>query len=171
VVLLQKSVLFLGHPAYALTVVLFSLLFFSGLGSLLSGRIPEASLPAAMPKLLLLVVGLIVASVLTLSPLFYALVHLGASWRVPITVLALAPLGLALGVPMPSGIRLLARRAPELIPWAWGVNGAASVLGSVGAIALAMVWGFDQALLVAALVYLSCLGFVTRALRASPPGP
>jgi hypothetical protein len=171
VVLLQKSVLFLGHPAYALTVVLFSLLFFSGLGSLLSGRIPEASLPAAMPKLLLLVVGLIVASVLALSPLFYALVHLGASWRVPITVLALAPLGLALGVPMPSGIRLLARRAPELVPWAWGVNGAASVLGSVGAIALAMVWGFDQALLVAALVYLAGLGFVTRALRASPPGP
>ena len=171
VVLLQKSVLFLGHPAYALTVVLFSLLFCSGLGSLLSGRIPEASLPAAMPKLLLLVVGLIVASVLALSPLFYALVHLGASWRVPITVLALAPLGLALGVPMPSGIRLLARRAPELVPWAWGVNGAASVLGSVGAIALAMVWGFDQALLVAALVYLAGLGFVTRALRASPPGP
>jgi hypothetical protein len=72
---------------------------------------------------------------------------------------------------MPSGIRLLAQRAPELVPWAWGVNGAASVLGSVGAIALAMVWGFDQALLVAALLYLAGLGFVMRALRASPPGP
>jgi hypothetical protein len=84
-------------------------------------------------------------------------------------VLALAPLGLALGLPMPSGIRLLAQRAPELIPWAWGVNGAASVLGSVAAIALAMVWGFDQALLVAALLYLAGLGFATRALRASPP--
>ena len=171
VVLLQKSVLFLGHPAYALTVVLFSLLFFSGLGSFVSGRIPDASLPGAMPKLLLLVVALIVGSVLALSPLFYALVHLGASWRVPITVLALAPLGLALGMPMPSGIRLLAQRAPELVPWAWGVNGAASVLGSVGAIALAMVWGFDQALLVAALVYLAGLGFVVRALRASQPAP
>ena len=85
----------------------------------------------------------------------------------PITILALAPLGLALGVPMPTGIRILAQRAPELIPWAWGVNGAASVLGSVGAIALAMVWGFDQALLVAAGLYLAGLGFVTRAVRAS----
>jgi predicted membrane-bound spermidine synthase len=169
VVLLQKSVLFLGHPAYALSVVLFSLLFFSGLGSRLSGRISDASLARALPKLMLLVVALIGVSVLVLSPLFYALVHLGAAWRVVIAVLALAPLGLALGLPMPSGIRLLAQRAPELIPWAWGVNGAASVLGSVGAIALAMVWGFDQALLVAALLYLVGLGFATRALRASPP--
>jgi hypothetical protein len=70
-------------------------------------------------------------------------------------------------MPMPTGIRILAQRAPELIPWAWGVNGAASVLGSVGAIALAMLWGFDQALLVAAGLYLAGLGFVTRAVRAS----
>ena len=169
IVLLQKSVLFLGHPAYALTVVLFSVLLSSGLGSFLSGRIPDAGLPRALPRLMLAVVGLIVLAVAALSPLYYALVHLGAPWRVLITGLALAPLGLALGMPMPSGIRLLAERAPELIPWAWGVNGAASVLGSVAAIALAMVWGFDQALLVAALLYLAGLGFAARALRASQP--
>jgi spermidine synthase len=168
VVLLQKCVLFLGHPAYALTVVLFALLLFSGLGSLLSGRIPDGSLSRALPKVILLAVALIACSVLVLSPLFYGLVHLDARWRVLVTVLALAPLGLALGMPMPTGIRILAQRAPELIPWAWGVNGAASVLGSVGAIALAMVWGFDQALLVAAGLYLAGLGFVTRAVRASP---
>jgi hypothetical protein len=168
VVLLQKCVLFLGHPAYALTVVLFALLLFSGLGSLLSGRIPDGSLSRALPKVILLVVALIACSVIVLSPLFYGLVHLDARWRVLVTVLALAPLGLALGMPMPTGIRILAQRAPELIPWAWGVNGAASVLGSVGAIALAMVWGFDQALLVAAGLYLAGLGFVTRAVRASP---
>jgi predicted membrane-bound spermidine synthase len=168
VVLLQKCVLFLGHPAYALTVVLFALLLFSGLGSLLSGRIPDGSLSRALPKVILLAVALIACSVIVLSPLFYGLVHLDARWRVLVTVLALAPLGLALGMPMPTGIRILAQRAPELIPWAWGVNGAASVLGSVGAIALAMVWGFDQALLVAAGLYLAGLGFVTRAVRASP---
>ena len=54
------------------------------------------------------------------------------------------------------------------MPWAWGVNGAASVLGSVGAIALAMLWGFDQALLVAAGLYLAGLGFVTRAVPDEP---
>jgi hypothetical protein len=78
-------------------------------------------------------------------------------------VLALAPLGLALGMPMPTGIRLLDARAPALIPWAWGVNGAASVLGSVGAMALAMVVGFDHALLVGAGLYLAGLVFVSRA--------
>jgi MFS family permease len=161
-------VLFLGHPAYALTVVLFALLLFSGLGSLLSGRIPDGSLSRALPRVILLAVALIACSVLVLSPLFYGLVHLDARWRVLVTVLALAPLGLALGMPMPTGIRILAQSAPELIPWAWGVNGAASVLGSVGAIALAMLWGFDQALLVAAGLYLAGLGFVTRAVRASP---
>ncbi len=168
VVLLQKCVLFLGHPAYALTVVLFALLLFSGLGSLLSGRFPDDALPRALRRAILLVVALIVSTVLVLSPLFYGLVHLPAHWRVLVTILALAPLGLALGMPMPTGIRILAERAPELIPWAWGVNGAASVLGSVGAIALAMVWGFDQSLLVAAGLYLAGLGFVTRAVRASP---
>jgi hypothetical protein len=65
---------------------------------------------------------------------------------------------------MPTGIRLLAERAPELVPWAWGVNGAASVLGSVGAIALAMAWGFDQALVAAAGLYLAGLGGAVQAL-------
>jgi hypothetical protein len=64
---------------------------------------------------------------------------------------------------MPSGIRLLRAHDPELIPWAWGVNGAASVLGSVGAVALAMLVGFDAALLVAAGLYLLGLAFVWRA--------
>jgi len=167
VVLVQKSVLFLGHPAYALTVVLFALLVFSGLGSLVSGRVPTSALPRALRAMVVVVVVLIGLAVLALHPLFYGLVHLPAPWRVLITVAVLAPLGLALGMPMPTGIRLLHERAPALIPWAWGVNGAASVLGSVGAIALAMVWGFDHALLVAAALYLAGLAFMARALRAS----
>jgi spermidine synthase len=163
VVLIQKCVLFLGHPAYALTVVLFALLLWSGLGSFASGRFPDAVLVRPLRWAILAVAGLVVLAVLLLSPLFYALVHLAAPWRILITVAALAPLGLALGMPMPTGIRLLHQRAPELIPWAWGVNGAASVLGSVGAVALAMVAGFDLALLVGAGLYLAGLGFVLRA--------
>ncbi len=166
VVAVQKSVLFLGHPAYALTVVLFALLLFSGLGSRLSGRVPETALPRALRRMILLVVALVGAAIVLLSPLFYGFVHLGAPWRVLITIGALAPLGLALGMPMPTGIRILDRRAPELIPWAWGVNGAAAVLGSVGAIALAMLWGFDQALLVGAALYLLGLASMTWALRS-----
>jgi MFS family permease len=163
VVLIQKCVLFLGHPAYALTVVLFALLLWSSLGSLASGRFPDAALVRRLRWVILGIIALVVLAVLLLSPLFYALVHLAAPWRILITIGALAPLGLALGMPMPTGIRLLHERAPELIPWAWGVNGAASVLGSVGAVALAMVAGFDHALLVGAGLYLAGLGFVLRA--------
>ncbi len=170
VVLVQRCVLFLGHPAHALTVVLFAILLFSGLGSLLSGRLPVGSLPGALRFVLLAVAALVGLAVLVLPPIFYGLVHLATPWRVLVTVAVLAPLGLALGMPMPTGIRILDARAPELIPWAWGVNGASSVLGSVGAVALAMVWGFDQALLVAAALYLAALAFVTWGVaRSSPP--
>jgi hypothetical protein len=163
-------VLFLGHPAYALTVVLFAILLFSGLGSFLSGRLPTPTLPRALRFMLLGAAALIALAIVVLPLVFYGLVHLASPWRILITVLVLAPVGLALGMPMPTGIRLLKARSPDLIPWAWGVNGAASVLGSVGAIALAMVTGFDQALLVAAGLYLVALGLVTLAIaRAAPP--
>jgi hypothetical protein len=119
--------------------------------------------------MLLAVAGLVVLASLGLAPIFYALVQLPAPLRILITVLALAPLGLALGMPMPTGLRLLAGRAPELIPWAWGVNGAASVLGSVAAIALAMRWGFDVALLTAACLYVFAALLVAWAVAAAAP--
>jgi predicted membrane-bound spermidine synthase len=169
VVLIQKCVLFLGHPAYALTVVLFALLLWSALGSWLAGRFADAGLPRALRRVLLAVAGLVVLQVVTLSPIFYGLVHLEAPWRILITAVVLGPLGLALGMPMPTGIRLLAARAPELVPWAWGVNGAASVLGSVGAVAFAMRWGFDQALLTAAALYLVAMLLAARAVAVTAP--
>jgi hypothetical protein len=167
VVLIQKCVLFLGHPAYALTVVLFAVLLWSALGSLGAGRFPDAGLPRTLRRVLLTVAALVALQVLLLPPVFYGLVHLETPWRVLITVVVLGPLGLALGMPMPTGIRLLAARGPELIPWAWGVNGAASVLGSVGAIAFAMQWGFDLTLLGAAFVYLLAALCAARAVAAT----
>jgi hypothetical protein len=70
-----------------------------------------------------------------------------------------------MGVPMPSGIRILAARAPEIVPWAWGVNGAASVLGSVVALVVAMLAGFNQALLLAAALY-GLAAFLMRSLAS-----
>ena len=169
VVLVQKCVLFLGHPVYALTVVLFAVLLWSGIGSWLAGRVRDEDAPRALRRMLLAVAGLVVVAAFGLAPIFYALVQLPAPVRILITVLSLAPLGLALGMPMPTGLRLLAGRAPELIPWAWGVNGAASVLGSVAAIALAMRWGFDVALLTAAALYLTAMLLAARAVAATTP--
>lgn len=160
--MVQKCVLFLGHPAYALTVVLFSVLVFSGLGSALTARMRTERLRHTLARVLPGVAAVVLAYVLLLGPVFYGLVHLGPGPRVAVTVLLLAPLGLLLGMPMPAGLRLLAARAPGLVPWAWGVNGAASVLGSSVAVALAMLWGFDRTLLVGAAFYLVAFALVAR---------
>jgi hypothetical protein len=159
VVLVQKCILFLGHPVYSLAVVLLALLGFSGAGSFLSGRIADGRLRAALPRVLLLVAGLVLVYVLALSPIFYALVQTSRPVRIAVAVGLLAPLGLAMGMPMPLGVRVLARESPELIPWAWGVNGAASVMGSVAALAVALLAGFNQAMLVAAALYLVAMVF------------
>jgi hypothetical protein len=157
VALVQKCILFLGHPVYSLAVVLFSLLAFSGVGSFVSGRFADARLRTVLPRLLLVLAGAVVVYVLLLSPIFHALVQLGRGYRIVIAVALLAPLGLVMGMPMPIGVRILNRESPELIPWAWGVNGAASVMGSVAALAIALLAGFNQAMLVGATLYLAAL--------------
>jgi hypothetical protein len=168
VALVQKSVLFLGHPVYALTVVLFSILLSSGLGSAISGRFRR--LVPVLRGLLPALAAAVVAYVFLLPPIFYGFVSLEAHWRMAIAALVLGPLGLLMGMPMPTGIRLLAEHAPGLVPWAWGVNGAASVLGSVGAIALAMIAGFKVTLLTGAALYLVALSCVLRAARTASAG-
>jgi len=162
VALVQKCILFLGHPTYSLAVVLFALLLFSGIGSRLSGRFALERLRGRLVTVLAVVTLLVAATSVVLSPLFDALVHLDRTWRIAIAVATLAPLGLAMGMPLPSAVRLLAREAPEIIPWAWGLNGAASVMGSSAALAIALAAGFDQALLVAAALYGLALLTVSR---------
>jgi predicted membrane-bound spermidine synthase len=159
VALVQKCILFLGHPTHALAVVLFALLLWSALGSALSGRLDTARLAAVLAA----VAALVATAALALSPLFDALVHLERPWRIAVVAAALAPLGLAMGMPLPMAVRLLARRQPAIIPWAWGVNGAFSVMGSAAALVIALFAGFDQALLVAAAVYAAALVAVRRA--------
>jgi predicted membrane-bound spermidine synthase len=162
VAMIQKFILFLGHPVYSLAVVLFSLLTFSALGSYLSGRFGEDKLKATAMKLLVALVALVFIYILVLPPIFYGLVHLARPIRIVIAVVLMAPLAVLMGMPMPIGIRMLARNAPEIIPWAWGVNGATSVMGSVGALVIAILTGFNQALIVGAALYLVATFFITR---------
>jgi hypothetical protein len=72
----------------------------------------------------------------------------------------LAPLGFVMGMPMPLGINWLRRTSPVLIPWAWGINGAASVLGSILTMVIAVNLGFNQALIVAIGLYISAIAFL-----------
>jgi hypothetical protein len=104
----------------------------------------------------------IIVYTIALPPMFYGLVHLAHPLRILIAVVAMAPLAGLMGMPMPLAIRLVSRSAPELIPWAWGVNGATSVMGSVAALVVAIASGFNQALIVGAGLYLLACVFILR---------
>jgi hypothetical protein len=149
--LLQRFILFLGHPAYAMATVLFALLLFSGLGSLLSRRMP-------LWLVLILLPALVGGYALGLPALFGATLAAPLGVRMIVTVAALAPPGLLMGMPFPKGLTLLERRAPRhsdtLITWAWGVNGAVSVVASILAALLALSFGFSVVLGVGAVCYI-----------------
>lgn len=152
VVLMQQLVLYLGHPTASISVVLFSLLSFSGLGSFISGRLQGDSrryLRVVIP--ILGMMGLIYTVIL--SPLALATLSWNLPWRVALSIILLAPLGLVMGMPFPLGIRLVDSFNNKLIPWAWGVNGCASVLGSILSVIIAMTRGFSTVLVLSVLVY------------------
>ncbi len=151
--LAQQFILFLGQPVYGLTAVLFALLFFSGLGSLMSVRLPHQVTLGALVVILLLYP-------LILPPIFSYFLGSPQSTRLLVAVVALAPLGFALGVPFPKGIARLERHAPGLIPWAWAANGAASVVASVSAALAALAFGFSWVLVIGSLCYAGALGIV-----------
>ncbi len=156
VVLIQRFVLFLGFPTYALSVVLFSLLLWTGAGALLSTR-AERSPRRALLVALAAGCALIALSAFGLQPLLRALIDLPFAARVAVTVALLAPAGICLGMAMPIGLRRLDALHPAGVPWAWGVNGAASVLASVLGIWIAITAGFAVTTLVALACYLAAL--------------
>jgi hypothetical protein len=93
-----------------------------------------------------------------LQPLLRALIDLPFAVRIAVTIALLAPLGFTLGMAMPLGLRRLERLYPSGVAWAWGINGIASVLASVLAITVAIMFGFTAATLLALACYLVALG-------------
>ena len=156
VALIQKFVLFLGHPTYALTVVIFSMLVSSGLGSFLSRRLVNDR-PGRLIAVLAIAAMLVAALALIAQPLLSGAVGLPLSIRVVITVLLIAPAGFAMGIPFPTGLRLLEQRHEPSVRWAWALNAAASVLGSVGALVLALYIGLIETMGIGAVLYLGAL--------------
>jgi spermidine synthase len=170
---IQRFVLFLGHPTYALTVVIFLLLLSSGAGSLFSRRwLPRAEM-GWIP--LVLVIVTVLAEVLFLPGRLAAWVGLGFPYRLVVSGFLLIPLGFVMGMPFPTGLRALASpAAPEFlaesfssdnaVEWAWAMNAAASVLGSVLAMVIAIQFGLTVTLACGAAAYLLALA-VMPALR------
>jgi spermidine synthase len=154
IALLQRFSLFLGHPSYSLLVILFSLLLTTATGAYLSARFPVHRLNRVM-----LVTGVALAVLSCISGFVYphvltALIALALAARIVITVLLVAPSGLLMGAMIPSAIRSLAKVNSELVPWGWGINGAASVVGTVLATVIAIYGGFTVTFLIGAASYL-----------------
>ena len=165
VAVLQRFVLLLGHPVYSLTVTLFSLLLGTGIGAAWSRRL-------AGP-------GLVRASAITLA----VIALLGVTWGAIVTPLIqwAMPFERAARIAMASRLSrrwascsacrcrqasgFSGRRAPDMVPWAWGMNGAFSVLGSTLAIFIAMNWGFQVTLFAASATYLVGLAALLLAER------
>ncbi len=161
IALMQKLVIFLGHPTYALSVVLVSLLASAGTGSLLAGRITQVR--AKHLRLILLGIVVVVAlDVVAVNHLLPLLLGVPLWLRVAVVVVMLVPTGLVLGMPFPSGMRLVEEQCPHLVPWGWAVNAFFSVFGSIFCIVLSMAIGFSNVFYVAIGIYvLGLLGMKT----------
>ncbi len=133
---IQIMTLFLGHPTYALSVVLAGLLAGAGVGSAWMGR---ASLRSGRVALFALV-GLAAACAALLLPVVHALIQLPTAARMALTTGSVIALGVPLGMPLVTGIRLLDPDRPELVAWAWAVNGASAVVGA-SLLMIVMVYG------------------------------
>jgi len=156
IVLLQRLSLFLGQPIYTFSVVLAGLLIFTGAGSLLAGRFQQVS-RRKLSNALLAVVGAVLLTLVATPPILSSALGLALHWRVAVAILVVAPLGIALGVPFSTGLRLVDKEAPPLVPWAWAINGFFTVIGSVGAMILGMAFGFTAVFIIAAACYVAAL--------------
>jgi spermidine synthase len=166
--LMQRFVLLLGHPVYSLSVILFTLLLGGGLGSALSRRLgsPARTLAIAVPAII--VVSL--AYSWTLPTLLASWVAWSRPLRILVAIAFLFPLGLLLGMPLPAGFRLIGEQRPGVLAWAWGVNGATSVLGATLAIHTAMSYGFARVALYGAIIY-AVAGLIGLWMTTSREGP
>jgi hypothetical protein len=165
VALIQKFVLFLGHPTYALTVIIFSMLVSSGCGSFVSRKFLKGSDDRL--SWALLVVTALVAVLAFVAPVVS---DAGIAWplgvKFIVTGLMIAPVGFAMGMPFPTGLTRLELRHKPSVRWAWALNAASSVLGSASAIFLAIYFGLRQTLLIGGCMYL--LAFLIIKLTVQP---
>jgi spermidine synthase len=153
IALLQKFGVFLGHPNYALSVVLAALLLATGVGALASRRVVGALTRLRFAAYTL--AFLLLATYAAVFPLLPRWVGLPFAARATLTAALIAPVGVLLGVFMPWGLDRLKETSPALAPWAWGINGIFSVLAPVLSVAFAMTWGSGALFLSAVPLYLA----------------
>jgi predicted membrane-bound spermidine synthase len=166
--LLQRLILLLGKPVHALAVILSTMLLASGSGSLASGRFTPERLRQRLPSLLLLVAVILALYTFLLPGWIHALLGSPFVARVASAVMLVALPAFLLGMPFPSGLRVLEDRdRTHLVPWVWGVNGAMSVMASVGGMILAIQFGYTVVFLLGTACYFAA-AFLFRIWAAEP---
>ena len=147
---IQRFILFLGNPLYAVAVVLAGFLLFSGLGSRRAGKPDSWSVHTVV-----IVLCAIALTYLWLLPhLFSWMAGMPGPLRILLSLLLIAPLAYCMGMPFPLGLARVSRQSPRLVPWAWGINGCASLISAILATLLALHLGFTWVILTALVFYL-----------------
>jgi spermidine synthase len=166
--LLQRMTIFLGHPIYSLSVLLFSLILTTGMGSFLSEKFTLDN-RARIAAWATLTGGYLVILPFVLSELFAVFNYATLTARAVVCVLSITPAGLLLGYGFPTGMRLIASIDPRPTPWFWGINGAAGVLASISAIAVSLALGIKATLIVGALCYFLLIPVSLALVQQSKP--
>jgi hypothetical protein len=151
--LLQYFGVFLGHPIYAMGVCLFSLILSTGIGSLVSGRVP-LNTAARITTWAVIVAAYLAAAQLVLPSIFAATTAQSLPVRIAVSLAALMPAGFFMGFAFPTGMKLIEAISRDPAPWFWGINGATGVLASVMAVMIGIAFGINVTMLLAAGCYL-----------------
>jgi len=157
---IQKFILFLGHPLYSTSIVIFSLLFSSGLGSYFSKAILGSNIIKNLKISIALCAGLIFISVVLLPFYHETLSGAALSLKIFLTFIAIFPVGFFMGFPFPTGIRLLKKEGEKIVPWAWATNSFFSVISSSLSLLIAFRGGYNLVLIIAGILYLFILPFL-----------
>jgi hypothetical protein len=158
--LVPRLVAVLGHSSAGLSVVVAALLLAAGVGGRLTGAITPDRLALAAGRRAQLLVALLAVYAVAAAPALDAAVGLPFAARLALVVLMLAPIGVLMGMLLPLGVKLVAWRSPELVPWCWGLGGVAGVVAVGAGSLLAMSLGYSATFLAAGAGYLLSAAFV-----------
>jgi hypothetical protein len=143
IAMLQRLIIFLGHPIYSLSVILFVLLLAGGIGARLSARVAAEDLRTKGVALLALLTAVVAVAGVVIAPLTAHFQSAETPLRIAVSAALLGVMGIFMGAAFPLGMRLASTLRAELTPWLWAVNGATSVVASVLAVVVAMAWGIS----------------------------
>jgi hypothetical protein len=155
---IQKFMLYLHHPIMTIAVVLTAFLVFAGAGSLWSGQLLRHYSSQIILKYVVIGITILCISYLfLLEPIFTYLAAVSGSLKIIISIGLIAPLAFCMGMPFPVGLHALTKYANQYVPWAWGINGCASVISAVLATLLAIHFGFSAVILTAVFLYITIM--------------